>query len=109
MFGNLFKKSSEAASFAGRWFTTFGPMDLTQQGDRVQGSYVFNGQECIIEGRVADGRLQFQYREPVARGEGWFALLRPGRFEGQWRQDGQERWSPWIGERGFEGIWDTSF
>lgn len=110
MFGNLFKKSGVVSGmFAGRWFTSFGPMNLTQQGDSVQGTYVYNGQECVIQGRVVEGRLQFTYQEPAVGGEGWFALLRPGRFEGQWRQEGQERWLPWIGERGFDGIWDSSF
>ncbi len=120
MFSNLLKKVMDAmagsssapvvaGSFAGRWFTTFGPMELQQQDDRVQGGYRFNGIPCTIQGRLEQGRFVFQYQEPGVRGEGWFALVRPGRFEGLWRPDGEERWQPWIGERDFEGIWDSTF
>lgn len=112
MFGNLFKKTADGrfdANFAGRWFTTFGPMDLQQDGDRVHGVYRFKQQECAIDGRIEKGRLVFHYQEPAARGEGWFVLARAGKFEGQWRQEGDPRWAAWIGERGFDGIWDSSF
>jgi hypothetical protein len=95
--------------FAGRWYTMFGPMDLTQKGKAVQGVYTWNGQECRISGQIEGDRFHFRYQEPMLSGEGWFALVRPARFEGQWRQDGQEPWLPWIGSRGYEGIWDTSF
>jgi hypothetical protein len=115
MFANLFHKAGDAApqstagSFAGRWYTTFGVMELEQQEDRLEGVYHFNDQECFLEGRLERGRLVFRYQEPAAQGEGWFALLRPCKFKGQWRQDGDERWHRWVGERGFEGTWDSSF
>ena len=39
MFGNLFNKAENAPQdFAGNWTTTFGPMELQQQGDQVQGT-----------------------------------------------------------------------
>src|SRR5262245_52242186 len=84
-------------------------MVLQQEGDRVHGVYSWNGPECAIYGRIQDGRLGFTYEEPTARGEGWFVLHRAGKFEGRWRQDGDPVWRPWIGERGFEGVWDSSF
>src|SRR5688572_6633683 len=96
-------------TFTGHWFTTFGVMDLDQQGPHVRGAYRWNGQECAIEGRVKNGKLSFTYQEPKARGEGWFALARHGKFTGQWRPKGEATWHPWIGERGFDGLWDTSF
>src|SRR5437773_1118552 len=106
MFGNPFNKSHDGASdvsaspaagsFAGRWFTTFGTMDLEQQGDLVQGVYQ---QQCAIEGRIEQGRYVFTYQEPTARGEGWFTLVRPGKFKGQWKADGQSMWAPWVGRR----------
>lgn len=96
-------------AFTGRWFTTFGVMDLEQQGSDVRGVYSWNGQECGIEGRVKNGKLVFTYREPKARGEGWFTLVRHGKFSGQWRSQGDAAWHPWIGERGFDGLWNTSF
>ena len=95
-------------SFSGHWFTTFGPMDLQQEGGLVRGTYGFNN-DCLIEGSIDGERFVFRYQEPAARGEGWFVLLRPGKFEGQWRQEADPLWRPWIGERGFEGVWDSSF
>jgi hypothetical protein len=96
------------SDFAGRWLTTFGPMDLTQEGTKVRGWYGPRS-DCFLEGKVAGGKLRFRYREPEAAGEGWFVLVHHGKFSGQWRQDLIEQWSSWIGERGFNGVWDTSF
>jgi hypothetical protein len=97
------------SNFSGRWFTTFGPMELTQEGNRVHGCYTFQGNRCPIDGLICDGRFQFTYQEPAAEGEGWFELVRHGRFAGQWRRKGETSWSSWIGEREFEGIWESSF
>lgn len=97
------------SSYAGRWFTSFGPMDLTQNGDRVEGSYTYAGNRCAIAGRVEGGRLSFTYHEPAVTGEGWFEQRRHGKFAGQWRPSGETRWFPWEGSRDFDGIWDTTF
>lgn len=53
--------SSEMPDFGGRWETTYGPMTLTQEGDRVTGLYVMGG-TCTVEGegerlRTADLHL----------------------------------------------------
>lgn len=95
--------------FAGQWFTTFGPMQLTQDGERVQGTYQCQRAECFIEGQVKDGTLSFRYQEPAIEGDGRFRLARHGRFNGQWRPDGDENWHPWHGFRQFDGIWESSF
>jgi hypothetical protein len=97
------------SDFAGEWFTSFGPMTLTQEGLRVQGVYGPGPQECSLEGTTQDGVLRFRYREPNATGEGWFVMQRYGKFSGQWRQDGFPGWQPWQGERGFEGLWNSTF
>ena len=97
------------SDFSGRWFTTFGAMNLTQSGNRVEGTYGPRDMENGIEGVVKDGVFQFHYREPDAEGEGWFALERHGKFNGQWRPEGLERWGAWTGQRGFDGIWDSNF
>ena len=102
-------KIRNMSKFSGRWFTTFGPMELTQDGNRVQGFYEFQGNRCPIVGAVSDSRLQFTYQEPTVEGEGWFELVRHGKFGGQWRPKGVAAWSSWIGQRQFDGIWDTSF
>lgn len=103
------KKEPRMTDFAGRWLTTFGPMTLQQDGDQVHGEYEWQGETCQIQGRIEDGKLRFKYQEPKARGMGWFTLERPGKFIGKWQMDGDSRWLPWIGERGFEGLWSTTF
>ena len=84
-------------------------MDLEQAGGSVHGVYRWGGVECTIEGSIEHGRFVFTYHEPKALGEGWFELKRPGKFEGRWRQHGDANWRPWIGERGYEGVWESSF
>lgn len=96
-------------SFAGQWFTTFGPMTLSQSGPRVSGVYHSGNAENTIEGEIRDGVLVFRYQEPTAAGDGQFTLVRHGMFQGQWRQDGDENWRPWQGHRQFDGIWNSSF
>ena len=75
-------------------------MDLEQTGQRVQGSYLFNGTPCTIEGEIIDGQLSLTYQEPTAEGEGTFTLSDDGQsFTGQWRPLGTEMWGEWRGER----------
>ena len=99
----------QVPDFSGHWFTTFGPMELTQENDRVHGFYGTQQNPCTVEGAISGGRFHFTYREPDADGEGWFELERHGRFSGEWRTRGSEDFSSWRGEREFEGIWETSF
>jgi hypothetical protein len=109
---NLWKPTENEpimSDFAGDWLTTFGPMSLTPTGSKVQGVYRMANVEGFLEGTIKDGTLHFRYREPNAGGEGWFVARRYGKFSGQWRQDGQKQWLPWHGERGFEGLWKSSF
>lgn len=95
--------------FSGRWLTTFGTMDLTQTGNLIEGVYGPGEMENAIEGAIEGSRFLFRYREPGVAGEGWFDMIRHGKFAGEWHEDGNDRWSHWTGEREFEGIWDTSF
>src|SRR5262249_5719645 len=99
------------SNFAGKWNSTFGPMDLVQEGERVSGVYVWMGTRCSLEGTVSGNRLTFAYQEPGVQGEGWFELSRTGdTFCGQWRPDGAASWSEWLGERiGFAGLWQSDF
>ena len=109
---NLFKpprNEPTMSDFAGDWFSTFGPMTLNQNGEHVQGTYHPGPEVCTLDGTILDGVLRFRYQEPNAVGEGWFALQRHGKFVGKWRQDGQPAWQPWQGERGFEGLWNSTF
>ncbi|MDX2277403.1 MAG: hypothetical protein NW206_18300 [Hyphomonadaceae bacterium] len=88
--------------FAGEWDTTYGRMVLTQDGNRVAGSYVYGlfSTRGAVEGVVQNGRLFFRYTEPAAAGEGWFQASDGAMsFEGQWRRDGVTSWSSWRGVR----------
>jgi hypothetical protein len=104
--------------FAGSWETTFGRLVLTQHGDEVKGTYQLGpGTACTLQGKVEKNKLTFTYKEPGVTGEGWFTLAAGGQsFEGQWRQTGENMWRPWTGrlivavaDKGFAGLWDTSF
>lgn len=95
--------------FAGQWHTTFGPMSLSRAGSRVSGTYLQGGVACRISGRLKGGDLEFTYEEPSERGHGRFRLLRHGCFAGEYLAEGATGPAPWSGQRGFDGIWDTSF
>src|SRR5262249_61559796 len=49
-----FNPQREAAmsTFAGRWVTTFGLMELSQEGEQVHGTYWSQGLPCTLEGRI---------------------------------------------------------
>src|SRR5947208_3191065 len=98
-------------NFTGHWLTTFGPMDLTQQGTAVRGTYHGVAGEGTLEGTVAGNVLSFRYQVPVERGHG---------FGGQWQPEGSERSGAWLGRRVMptagltwlivlEAHWQTSF
>lgn len=105
------------STFAGTWETTYGPMTLTQEGNKVRGQYVMEGDKCSIEGTVEKNRLTFIYREPDVEGEGWFELAEDGKsFAGKWREKEATEWSAWQGKRfltppadSFTGLWQTSY
>jgi hypothetical protein len=92
--------------YTGRWFTTFGAMELKQEGQNINGTY---GRAGSLRGTVADGTLTFHYAEPGEAGQGTFSLLRHGKFAGKYMPDGAFQSQSWEGLRGFDGIWDSSF
>lgn len=93
-------QATAQTGFAGLWRTTFGPMTLTAQDDRVEGFYVMNGARCTLAGELRAGRFMFRYEEPTARGNGWFVLANDGRtFSGQWCRQGTADWLDWTGWR----------
>jgi len=94
------------SDFAGPWFSTFGPMELTQEGNAVHGVY---GRGNTLQGVLDGDKLRFRYAEPGQTGEGWFTLLRQGKFAGEYLADGAEHQRTWEGQRGFDGVWDSSF
>lgn len=96
-------------SLAGRWLTTFGPMELRQDDTRLDGTYWYQGIPSKIEGKIQAGRFNFRYQDASEHGEGWFAQTRFGQFHGQYRPDGAGEWRAWNGERAWEGIWQTTY
>jgi hypothetical protein len=94
--------------FAGRWFTSFGPMILQEHGARVRGTYGVSGTENVLDGALTDGALGFRYQEAAEKGTGWFRLKRPGSFAGEYVAEGNPHPLPWLGWREFEGYWETT-
>src|SRR5262245_50157301 len=66
-------------SFVGNWETTYGPMTLTQDGAKLSGFYIMDGERCTVEGKVEKNRFTFTYKEPSVEGEGWFELAADGK------------------------------
>jgi len=91
---------SSISDFSGTWETTYGDMNLEQNGSSVSGWYTYGGMSSI-EGTVnRDGRFVFRYDEGTAAGEGWFQLSDSGTsFSGEWRADGDRSWASWEGHR----------
>ena len=86
-------------TFAGLWKTSFGPMRLIQEGDRVHGHYEFGGQ-ATVKGQVKNNRFSFRYQEQHAQGEGSWQLGEGGQsFHGDWLQEGKTERRPWEGVR----------
>jgi hypothetical protein len=81
--------------FHGLYQSSYGLLRLQRDGDAVSGSYPY-GAGGIIEGTVEGDTLTFSYREPVAKGEGWFRATDFG-FFGKWRAAGRSEWSDWSG------------
>lgn len=97
------------SGFTGEWFTTFGPMTLAPQGEKVVGTYRYANTEGRIEGEATGDTLNFTYTSPDERGEGAFRLLRPGKFTGTYMGSGESRAQRWEGERGWDGVWESDF
>jgi len=98
-----------SSGFIGEWHTTFGPMMLEARGAGIAGAYRYGNTEGRIEGTASGDTLTFTYVEPNERGEGAFRLLRPGRFAGSYQVSGEGRARRWVGERGWDGVWESEF
>lgn len=105
-FGNPPRR--EFQGFPGRWFTSFGPMILREEGGRMLGTYGPGGTENTIEGAIEDGSFVFRYAEEAEEGTGAFSLKRENCFSGTYLADGRPRSLPWFGWREYDGLWDSS-
>ena len=100
---------SSSLSFAGTWFTSFGRLRLEAKGDGWAGAYRYGTSDGELAGKIEDGELRFRYRDAFDTGTGAFRLLRSGRFVGHYRVKGSKHVRRWDGERGFDGVWETTF
>ncbi|MBI3824124.1 MAG: hypothetical protein HY289_15760 [Planctomycetes bacterium] len=96
-------------TFAGRWITTYGPMELRDEAGALRGNYWYQGIPCSIEGSVKEARFDFRYRDPSGVGTGWFEATRYGHIRGQYCLDGDTVWRDWTAQREWDGIWDASY
>ncbi len=93
------KRIEGASGFPGLWSSSFGRLKLVREGDGIEGVYAGEG-GSTIKGKIKDGRFEFRYQEPSARGEGWFELTGGGAvLTGKWRPDGGKSWSAWNATR----------
>ena len=94
------RPSAPIQNFSGVWKTTYGMMRLTQQGNAVEGCYMFSG-TARISGTVNGDKFAFKYREPDGTaGAGEFKLsAERDRFEGTWKADGAKTVDAWTGTR----------
>jgi hypothetical protein len=96
--------------FAGRWITTYGPMELQQDERGIRGTYWYQGIPCTIDGQLLpDGRFSFRYKDPSGVGQGWFELTSYGQIRGSYCLEGFDQSQDWTGQREWDGVWDTSF
>lgn len=67
-----------AANFAGVWLTSFGALQLTQEGDKVTGRYGAEGW-ATIDGTVAGRRLTLDWKRNQWAGTAWLEQSADGR------------------------------
>ncbi len=96
--------------FDGIWRSTFGALTLTVRGKKASGSY---GEHGTLSGTLDGDTLTFDYEEPGEHGSGVFVLKRAGKFIGHYTPDSTPAGSTvthaWVGERGWDGLFDTTF
>ena len=82
--------------FAGKWDTDYGSLTMTQNGNKVTGTY--HDGAASLEGTVEKNRLTFTWTETAGKGDGEFTLSEDGKsFKGKWRNQGDQTWHDWDG------------
>lgn len=87
------------ADFSGTWYTTWGQVNLEQNGNQVSGTYEYSNGE--IEGTVRGNTLEFEWREDTGTyGTGYFVMRADGKgFDGEWKYHDSFGWEgSWSGE-----------
>jgi hypothetical protein len=111
-------QTAPAADFNGTWQTSYGSMLLTQEGNQVDGFYVWEGLIGELEGTVKGSRLDFTFTEGEDTGEGWYEMADDGTsWSGKWHETGDDQWYAWVGTvmepegavPNYEGLWYSSY
>jgi predicted esterase len=89
--------ADKPGSFAGRWLTDSGLMELTQNEADVQATYALRG-TSKLEGKVTGRHLEFKFHS-FRDGHGWFDISPDGKsFSGAGNYDGFPGWFRWRGQ-----------
>jgi hypothetical protein len=72
-------------TIAGSWDSTYGIVQITQQGNRVTGQYPCCG-GGTLNGRIVEGFVKFHWSEPrgAGEGEGVWRIEKDGTLDGSW-------------------------
>lgn len=93
------RRSAAETTFDGLWDSSFGRMRLSVDGSSVTGSYASVRGSKIV-GTIDGDRLEFTYKEPESRGEGWFEMSEDcASLSGKWRAAGTQGWRGWSATR----------
>lgn len=86
-------------SFTGKWFSSFGRLSLTQEGDTARGAYQHEG--GVLEGTVDGEVLSGTWREGDRTGPCELTLDAAGNaFQGSWKEGADAGWrGAWAGTR----------
>lgn len=59
---------------SGVYDSQYGRMTITQQGNRITGTYENNAGPAMIKGRIRDGAVYFRWRQGDKEGKGMFTI-----------------------------------
>ena len=89
-----------AATWTGTWDTTYGELQLTQQGASVTGSYFWAGGPGSITATASGQTLTGRFSDPSGSGPLEFTLSADGlNFSGPWSYDDGSGSGTWSGSR----------
>jgi hypothetical protein len=91
------------ATWAGKWDTRWGPLELTQANAAVQGKYQYGSVRGTLTGTADGNYLEFDWREEeggAGTGQGMFVMQADGKsFAGGWGVHDRTGSGSWDGTR----------
>ena len=86
-------ETADMADFSGYWMTSWGPMQIEQDGNEVNGTYAAHGWSSF-EGTVTGRRMNFQWKKLHWSGEAWLEMSIDGkRIFGATKADAPSTWT----------------